>query len=374
VACSLSRIPLLCLAFVPQLATAQTDAPAASSDTGSWAFQWENDLFAKGRNDRYYTNGMRLVYSRPARLLAEKPANGFVGWYGDKTGTWLCSLVKCIDGRTNVVVDTHGGQNMYTPQNLRRVTYNPYDRPYGGWLYLGQRTSLIDLPDKDDDGTRLQVLDVSLGVVGPSAGAGKVQEEWHRLVNAIDPQGWSTQLRDELGVLVSYTYKRRVPLSAVIDTLPYGRLMVGNVFTHAAVGTQFRLGRDLGGFGHFDPIPSFALASKSADSRVQKRKEPTVQRDSPLYAFVAVEAKAVARNIFLDGNTFRDYPATSFISRKALVGDFTLGFSAKLSKDFRVTYGHTWRTKEFEQTRTPPPGSPRSETQRYGVVQLQCEY
>ena len=190
-----ASLGLLCAS----LASHAQDATPPPSETAAWSFQWENDLFAKDRNDRYYTNGLRLLYSRPAWQLRDAKGGSVVERYGTRTGEWLCTWGDCDRTRAKVVVETHGGQNMYTPQNLRRATANPYDRPYAGWLYLGQRTRLFDRP-VDDEATRMQTLDISIGVVGPSAGAGKVQEEWHHLVNAIDPKGWSTQLRDEPGV------------------------------------------------------------------------------------------------------------------------------------------------------------------------------
>jgi lipid A 3-O-deacylase len=365
------RLGVLCMMAAAVSTSAQDQVPA-----GSWTFQWENDLFAKDRNDRYYTNGLRFLYARPARLLAKENDARLLSRYTRMTGDWMCSWQSCEHGAAKAMAITHLGQNMYSPQDLTRSTFNPDDRPYAGWLYLGQRTQLFDLPDELFDASRMQTLDVLVGVVGPSAGAGKVQEEWHHLVNATDPKGWATQLRDEPGIVVMYTAMRRYSLTTLADALPYWRVSVGNVNTHAAVGGQVRFGRDLSGFGHFDPIaPSNVRNREAMDMKAAgERGAPSSARsDSPLYVFAAVEARVVARNIFIDGNTFRDYPRTSAISRRPLVGDFTLGFSAKLPRDFRVTYGHTWRSREFDNDRVPLPGTPRSQTQRYGVVQVQRE-
>ena len=344
-----------------------------ANDSATWSFQWENDLFAKGRYDRYYTNGLRLVYSRAPLALRDTRDERLFARYSRWSGGLLCSFTGCDVNAAAVALDTHGGQNMYTPQNLRRSVPSPYDRPYAGWLYLGNRTRLADLPDDTMEASRQQALDLVIGVVGRSAGAGKVQEEWHHLVNAIDPQGWSYQLKTEPTIQISYTRTKRVVLGSLFDALPYGRLTAGNVFTHAAIGTQLRWGRSLRGFGHFDPAPSavpYAFVPFDTPSVEASRRQP--RDDSPLYAFVSVEGRAVARNLFIDGNTFRNYPEVSYIQRRPLVGDVTIGFSARVWGTARVTYGHTWRSAEFKQRR-PPPEEPRPATQRYGVIQIQWE-
>jgi lipid A 3-O-deacylase len=357
--------------------TALAQATTSQADSGTWSFQWENDLFAKERTDRYYTNGLRLVYARESRLLSHRDeGDGLIRWYSNAAGTWLCSLTTCDRTGTLVSIDTHGGQNMYTPKNLVRRSPYPFDRPYAGWLYLGQRVNLVDLPNQARDGTRRQSLDILVGIVGPAAGAGKVQEEWHHLTNSTDPQGWPHQLKNEFAVQASYTLTHRLPLGRTGDALPFARLTVGNVFTHAALGGQLRWGTNLGGFGHFDPAPSsipFSAASVNVEALRPLGAAP--RRTSPSnYVFVALEGRVSGRNIFIDGNTFRNYPEQSFISREPLVGDITLGFSVRALDRWRITYGHTWRSKEYRLDRPPPPFEDGPKSQRYGVIQITTEH
>jgi lipid A 3-O-deacylase len=359
----------------PTLARAQT--PTTRPDAGTWSFQWENDLFAKGRTDRYYTNGLRLVYARSTQLLGEtREGRGLIAWYANTAGSWLCDWGACDSSAALVSVDTHGGQNMYTPQNLVRRSPYPFDRPYAGWLYIGQRVNLVDRPDGAREGARRQSFDILIGVVGPAAGAGKVQEEWHRLTNSVDPQGWPNQLKNEIAVQASYTLTFRRPLTQTVDALPYGRITLGNVFTHAALGGQLRWGTDLSGFGHFDPAPSsipFSTASANLEThRVQSASDRRAK--SPSYVFVAFEGRANARNIFIDGNTFKNYPEQSSISREPLVGDITLGFSTRVLDGWRITYGHTWRSKEYRLDRRPPAFERGPQVQRYGVIQIASEH
>ena len=64
------------------------------------------------------------------------------------------------------------------------------------------------------------------------------------------------------------------------------------------------------------------------------------------HVFASAEGRLVGRNIFLDGNTFRN---SHSVSKRSLVGDFEIGFT--MSWDFilpiSVTYRHLVRTPEF---------------------------
>ena len=59
--------------------------------------------------------------------------------------------------------------------------------------------------------------------------------------------------------------------------------------------------------------------------------------------FIGAEGRGVARDLFLDGNTFRD---SAHVERIPLVGDFQAGFSMSLH-EWRMTYTFVWRTDEF---------------------------
>ena len=55
-------------------------------------------------------------------------------------------------------------------------------------------------------------------------------------------------------------------------------------------------------------------------------------------------AAFVARNIFLDGNTFSD---SHSVDKKLLVGSATAGLAVAW-KGARIALTHVWRTKEFD--------------------------
>jgi hypothetical protein len=60
--------------------------------------------------------------------------------------------------------------------------------------------------------------------------------------------------------------------------------------------------------------------------------------------FAGVQGRAVARNLFLDGNTFED---SASVDRNPFVADFQTGVSISAG-DWRIAYTYVWRTEEFE--------------------------
>jgi hypothetical protein len=63
-----------------------------------------------------------------------------------------------------------------------------------------------------------------------------------------------------------------------------------------------------------------------------------------MYLFARVDGRAVAHNIFLDGNTFGESPSAD---RKILVADLSVGASLNYHNT-KVTYALVYRSEEFE--------------------------
>jgi hypothetical protein len=60
--------------------------------------------------------------------------------------------------------------------------------------------------------------------------------------------------------------------------------------------------------------------------------------------FAGAEGRAVARNIFLDGNTFAD---SHSVDKKPFVADLNAGFAFTLGRA-RISYTAVYRTREFD--------------------------
>jgi lipid A 3-O-deacylase len=275
----------------------------------------ENDSFIGGV-DRHYTQGLQLSQTwAPAAkndtdMLVE---NLMLPGGGDqwRTGWFL-------------------GQTMYTPEDLTATKPPAYDRPYAGWLYAGLR----DYRYNDDV---LDKVEVTLGVTGPMSLAANVQDWWHSmgLFGGLKPQGWHYQLHNEAGIILSEQRIWRVtlldgPLEA--ELLPEANISVGNIFDYASAGGMFRIGQGLK--SDWGP-PRIQPALSGADFQ-------NVDNMS-WYAFAGFETRAVARNIFLDGNTFT--PSAS-IQKYNLTSEFDAGVALQFPA-FRLMGSYSRRSNEF---------------------------
>jgi hypothetical protein len=278
---------------------------------------WENDVFSG--TDGNYTNGIRV-----AVVSAENDVPHWLDVAADALPFFDVSGAKRWEFAF--------GQNIYTPQFYETSAPQPDDRPYAGWLYGS--AGVIS-----DTGTTLDVLQITLGVVGPASGAEQVQETVHDLIGSPHPLGWQYQLENEPGIIVSYERKWRNlwqinPNGYGFDLTPSAGASVGNILTQASVGTVVRFGQDLPA-DYGPPLIGSNLAGTDYFAP---------SKDLGWYVFAGLEGNAVARNIFLDGNTFQDSPS---VDKRNFVGGLQAGLA--LTYDgVRYAYTQSFRTKEYD--------------------------
>jgi lipid A 3-O-deacylase len=286
----------------------------------SSAIYWENDSFGIGRkSDRFYTNGARV-----SLLLTDAPA-----WAGEFRRRF-CNHGWCGDGQVIESASLFFGQNFYTPEIITIAEPQPLDRPWAGSLYGGISESITDV-----DQTLQHTFEVSLGVLGPGAGAQGTQKFVHNTLNFShnDPQGWHNQLRNEPTFGLLYRQSRRVFLhSDVFDVVPQFGGMLGTLQTYANAGGVMRLGHHITGFP-VGTIPGAAAPTANPPHKLE------------FYVFVGGDARWVPFNATLDGGFFRNGPKAN--GPKRFVTDFRLGASARY-KRFRLTYSVVDRTAEFK--------------------------
>ncbi len=117
------------------------------------------------------------------------------------------------------------------------------------------------------------------------------------------------------------------------DITPYAGADLGNVLTQAAGGVTLRIGFDLpADYGPPRVRPSLTGSDYFAP-----------QRDFGWYLFAGTEGRAVARNIFLDGNSFQD---SRSVDKRPLVADVQFGVAMTIGQ-VRFAYTHVLLTKEF---------------------------
>ncbi len=327
-----SRLAVLLLSLAATRAAVAEPPAAAASDGGErWrrcALLEDNDAFAVPHTDRWYTQGLELRCASPAGSRLREPGAA----------------------ATSVEDEYFIGQQLFTPVNLAAYPPDPTDRPYAGWLYLGRGLA------HDDDGRHLDHLEVELGVVGPAALGRQTQEAFHALSNQISPRAWDHQLRNEPGLVASYERRWRVTLidaGVGAELIPELGASLGNVYDYAAAGALVRVGRGLGadyGVSHPRPAPS---GTGWFNPRLAGAGDWSV--------FVGTEVRAVARDLFLDGNTWQ---ASASVARRPAVADLVAGGALRWHR-WQLDAAWIWRTREFDTQAT---------TDRYGSIGLRATF
>jgi hypothetical protein len=202
----------------------------------------------------------------------------------------------------------------------------------------------------------LENFQVELGVVGPASLAREAQRIIHNLIDDPRAMGWAYQLRNEPGVVLSYERKLRLERPVgdgySLDFIPSFGASVGNVLTYGEVGAVMRFGRNSEvDYGPAQILPGSGGADWFDDSAIGPRS-------FGWYVFAGVRGRLVARNIFLDGNSF---VASRSVDKKVAVGDLTGGASLYWSNRIKLDIAFTQRSQEFVGQRSPD---------RFGMVTI----
>ena len=298
-------------------AHAEQGGTRKADPAGSFSLSYDNDLFAG--TDRYYTSGIQLDWRSPS----ENPP-AWLAWVNSRAG-----FIFPAGGAPRWGLSA--GHNIFTPSDTQARNPDPTDRPYAGWLFGA--VSLVSSTATQFGGLELQV-----GVVGPSALGRQAQNGVHRLRNLDRANGWSYQLKDEVGVNLIFSRKWRYNQELGFGGLAVGLVpsvtgSLGNVLTYASAGLVLRLGNNLS--ADFGPPRNRPAISGSAFF------EPG--EGFSWYVFAGIEGRAVARNIFLDGNSLQD---SRSVERIPGVADASLGAVAMLGRA-RLTASYTFRSREF---------------------------
>jgi len=283
-----------------------------------FTIQVENDAVStfKGTSDQYYTSGLRLGYTSGTNAVPE----------------FLSGIGRAVwgDGVQRVSFDL--SQSIFTPRNTQLSRPDPRDRPYAG--YLNATLGLLH----DTDETR-SLLALSLGVVGPAALGRVVQNGFHDIIGDTPNRGWSSQLKDEPAIELLAERTFRLPITRFrgleTDALPAITAGVGTVRDYVQAGVSFRLGQGLeSDFG----VPRIRPGMSGSDAY-------TPNRPFAWYVFAGADGQGIARDVFLDGSTFRGRSPS--VDKRPYLGEVQLG-AAAMFHGVRITYTQTWQTESFK--------------------------
>ena len=298
---------------VPDLLLAQASSvPTPPAITA----RFDNDVLA--RTDRGYTGGLRVRWDSEGYVDLE--SNPWISWIplgfgSENTASLAISL----------------GQKVYTPDSIQWSRLAENDRPYAGVLYL-----TLGVPVRSQ--RHHQLLELTLGLVGPSAQAERAQAIIHKLAPHNEPQGWANQLKDEPLLAVNYEHKwkafsNRQPEEWAFEFIPYYAAGLGNLHTFGAVGGQVRVGWNMSDdFGVETLRPSGFRGSS-----------PKGEEGLGFEMFAAVDRKAILHDLLLDGNTFRQ---SHSVKKEPFTSSFIIGGTVSFWR-FCLGYEHILWTKQF---------------------------
>jgi hypothetical protein len=317
------------LGMLPAAAFAQTtpEARERADSEGVFSLVLENDSLSSGA-DRNYTSGIELSYTSPAT----NP--NIPRWLDDAASPFT----HFLSGAEPTFWGAAIGQAIFTPQDIQAVRAPPDQHPYAGWLYA-QLMVAAEVAPTDARGGHLDTYELEFGMVGPSALGEAAQNTIHKVLGAPGARGWDSQLHDEFAFAASFDRRWRwlpfgVPgvVGLSFDLTPQAGFTVGTLRDEVRAGLIARIGNHLmSDYGPPRVRPSLAGV------------EHFYGDDFSWSIFLGAEGRAVARDLFLDGNTFRD---SAHVERIPYVADFQTGFSMSLH-EWRMTYTFVWRTDEF---------------------------
>ena len=301
----------IALCFALGIAVSQ----AASSQSTLVTLITDNDwLF---NQDRHYTMGSHVAFVKPIDSLPE--------WIRD-----VAPLRWSADRKVAIAV----GQRLYTPGNLNPKPDEPLDRPFAAWVYLQADV-------RTRTGPVVDTLSASIGYIGPAAGGKQVMAASHHVLGSREFVGWEKQLRSEPTLQIGFerawpSLARAAAGSIAFDLSPYAGVVAGNVYTYANAGAIARFGQNLP-----DDLPATQIVLGTPHDGYRGA------RGFGWYLYAGVDARAVARNVFLDGSTFRDSPS---VERKVFQHDVQLGAVVAWTSA-RVSFTLVQRSREFEGQR-----------------------
>ncbi len=265
----------------------------------------ENDVYLLQNTDRYYSNGALIHF----RFIPEK--RSFLG-IGHKEDT-------------KRIIELELSQKFFTPRDLTLTDIADYDRPYAGWLYTG--LTISDFPKANQALT----YGAELGVVGSISGADGFQTWYHRNFGFPEPQGWDSQIRNELVFNLKANYSYQFPLlKNSIDLITTSSAVLGTGFINAMQQADFRFGK------------LQSLDESAFKSAIIGRRRNGFERHA--YFFLGYGAQWVGHNVTIQGSLWKDNsPHTEEIYNS--IQRFRVGWAASsVNTTFKMTYN--WLSEE----------------------------
>jgi lipid A 3-O-deacylase len=229
----------------------------------------DNDQYVNPNHDRYYTDGVVFNFTHAL-----------------KHDTIHSSLAK-------KTLEFEFGQRIYNSYtaSARRLQSDPFvfqryaiDRPFTAYLYVGAALNFLY---KNENALR---LDAEIGTIGPAALGEQAQTGFHNFFGLYKARGWPYQLNNAPGVNLRGDYKMLLYRNSDnwFDMAFNPTAWIGNTFTGASAGMQFR-------FGHFGKFYESAITNSRVSSNAGE------QQTHEFYFFTTPQINYVAYDATIEG-------------------------------------------------------------------------
>ena len=228
-------------------------------------------------------------------------------------------------------------RQMFTPDDLDATEVVEDERPYAGWFYY-------EMGLHQSSQRHLDSLIVQVGVVGPASLTEAYQTIVHDLLGVSNPAGWEHQLNNEIGLQLNYQHKWRFKPAEIwgveSSIIPYAGGEFGNIAIKANSGVSLRIGWNIP--EDFDT--SFIDDVGESGIPVHPNSIPGGSKSWSFSFNLSGGGSFVARDIFLDGNTFTD---SHSVEKNLLRAYGRYGFSARY-KSFIIDYHRVYHTEHYK--------------------------
>jgi len=295
----------------------------------------DNDQYVNPNHDRYYTDA--VVFNFTHALTA--PGTG-------------SSIAK-------KTIEFEFGQRIYNSftASAKRLQPNPFvftrygiDRPFTAYLFAGAALNFLY---KNENALK---LNAEIGTIGPAALGEQVQTDFHKFWGLYKARGWPYQLKNAPGVNLRGDYKMFLYRNSGnwFDMAFNPTAWLGNTFTGASAGMQFR-------FGHFGKF----YESTITNSRVSS--DAGEQQTHEFYFFTVPQINYVAYDATIEGGLgLSDKgPATFGIYHYVYQQQFGLEFA---SARWSVNYIVYVRSREVKSTALADQWASISLAYRFGKI------
>lgn len=283
----------------------------------------DNDAvnFLQKTTDEAYSNGSRIDY-----------------FYTKKKQSFFLGLFRHDSGSVNV-----GGisvmQVMITPRDYSRKDKQPDDYPYSGALYLTKSFFSANPVHKCNLETEIVV-----GIMGPYAYAGQVQNVIHGMIGNDKAQGWQNQLPTDVLLNVNITGEKQLFHSGKwLEVILGQNTSVGTMLDAASAYSTIRLGKMNPYFnGYFSQFSSHP--HKSQIYFIARPSAEIIARNALLQGGMVVAAKHKSENpkIEEEGISPQLVTASVDVGMVAVIGNFSVSVIQKtMTSVLRGLPGHS---------------------------------